>query len=159
MSSPPGCASSKQEATRFMLMLRNVLLFILWKWNAVNMGINIWLFCLSRKESLHEYQIKDGCVFIGYVCIYQYMQGNVDDVGYTVHLNWVYHWEKAFDCYRTTIISDHWSHVCLACLLSFSSGKWQINILFLDRCLLCVRGKASRAHFIHTQYTLSHYVY
>lgn len=61
---------------------------------------------------------------------------------------------NAADCYWTTIINNHQSHVCLACLLSFRSGKWQINILFLDRYLLCEKGKASQAHFIHTQYTL-----
>lgn len=46
------------------------------------------------------------------------------------------------------------SDVHLVFLLSFGCGKRQINILFRDRYLLCVRGKASGAHFMHTQYTL-----
>lgn len=47
--------------------------------------------CLGRKDSLHEYQTEDVCTFIGWVCIYKYVLGNVDDAGYAVHVSLVYH--------------------------------------------------------------------
>lgn len=48
----------------------DVLFFILVKWNPVNMGINIWLICSSRKKSLYEYQVEDVCLCLLDVCAF-----------------------------------------------------------------------------------------
>lgn len=129
---------------------RNVLLVILWKWSAVNMGINIWLFLVEQSRlvaCIPNRTCACVCLLDVRTCQVSWMM-----IYITVHPSLMY--QKAPDCYWTTIIRNHQSHICSAYLQSSSSGKWQINILFLDRYLLCVSGKASRAHFIHTQYTL-----
>lgn len=113
------------------------------------MEINISLFCLSRCAAW--ILNRSVCVCC---CIFIHLQV------YATQCAWC-------RIYRTCVFSvsyqsllllldNNYQRPLVTCLLSlsFSSGKWQINILFLDRYLLCVRGKASWTRFIHTQYTI-----
>lgn len=109
----------------------------------------IILILLNKRKRLSAWMTRQRCVYFNYICVWW----EVEDPCSTSQA-------KAFDLFWATIIKNQHTHVCSVYLLSFSCEKWQINILFQHRYLLCVRKKKSEtkqntgAHFTQTKSTL-----
>lgn len=73
---------------------------------------------------------------------------DVNYMGFTMQLCLYYHKDILGKFCWMAIINSQWSLVCSVCLLSFSSRKWQINILFLGRCFV-FSGRKSLLSVFH----------
>ncbi len=151
LGTPP---QNKMHAQTSTSPLRNVLLFILWKWNAVNMEINIWLFCLSRKRTAGWIPNKRStCVwererererergsFLGYVCVKEQ----------TRHM-----WDKQHVCITPDNNYQWLWMIRLSSLFTQLQLQEMTNqYLILHRYLLCVEKPLvpiSSTYSIHTE--------